>query len=122
MTRVTRPGMPAPGTALCRVDEIEEPGAKGFVFGGGTERFEMFLVRSEGAVRAYVNECPHALTPLDIWPDRFLTQDETRIICATHAALFRIEDGFCTSGPCAGKSLERIAIEVVNGTVRMAAA
>jgi len=102
------------------MDDIEETGAKGFVFGSGRERFEMFLVRKNEKVHAYVNECPHAFTPLDIWPDRFLTQDETRIICATHAALFRIEDGFCTSGPCTGKSLEPIDIEVVEGVIRIA--
>lgn len=113
--------MPAPGTPLCRLDEIDEPGAKGFVFGGGTARFEMFLVRRDGEVWAYVNECPHALTPLDIWPDRFLTQDETRIICATHAAQFTIADGVCTSGPCIGKSLEPVPVELVEGMIRIAA-
>ncbi|PKQ08758.1 MAG: 2Fe-2S ferredoxin [Alphaproteobacteria bacterium HGW-Alphaproteobacteria-12] len=118
---MTRAGMPAPGTPLCRLDEIGEPGAKGFVFGAGTARFEMFLVRNEGEVRAYVNECPHALTPLDIWPDTFLTQDKARIICATHAAQFTIADGLCTSGPCVGKSLEPMRIEVVDGMIRIAA-
>ncbi|MEQ8266067.1 MAG: Rieske (2Fe-2S) protein [Parvibaculum sp.] len=112
---------PAPGTPLCRLDDIDAPGAKGFSFGAGPSRFDMFLVRMDDEVRAYLNECPHGRTPLDTWPGRFLTQDETRIICATHAALFRIEDGFCTSGPCAGKSLGRIEIEVVDGIVRMAA-
>lgn len=122
MTGATRkrPGMPQAGTAICTVDYIENPGARGFVFGQGKERFDMFLVRTGHQVRAYVNECPHAFTPLDTWPDRFLTQDETRIICSTHAALFRIEDGYCTSGPCAGKSLIPLAIEIRDGTIYMA--
>jgi nitrite reductase/ring-hydroxylating ferredoxin subunit len=117
-----RTGAPPPGTPLCPLDAIAEPGAKGFVFGSGTARFEMFLVRKNGDVRGYVNECPHALTPLDTWPDRFLTQDEERIICSTHAALFRIDDGFCVSGPCAGACLEPVPVEIANGEVRIALA
>lgn len=112
---------PAPGTTLCRLDDIDAPGAKGLTFGTGASRFDMFLVRTDDGVRAYVNRCPHANQPLDARPGRFLTQDETKLLCGGHAALFRIEDGLCTSGPCAGKSLESIAIEVVDGTVRIAA-
>ena len=118
---LARPGAPVPGTRLCALDEIDEPGAKGFLFGKGAERFDMFLVRKDGAIRAYVNECPHAFTPLETWADKFLTLDEERIICSTHAALFRIEDGYCTSGPCAGKSLIPIPIDIVDGEIRIAA-
>jgi nitrite reductase/ring-hydroxylating ferredoxin subunit len=112
--------MPPTGTALCAIDALDDPGAKGFLFGEGKARFDMFVVRQGDQVHAYVNECPHAFTPLDTWPDRFLTFDETRIICSTHAALFRIEDGYCTSGPCAGKSLIAIDTEIVDGIVRIA--
>jgi len=109
-----------PGTVLCALDEIDEPGAKGLTLGTAAARLDIFLVRKGGAVYAYLNLCPHAATRLDNWPDRFLTQDETQILCGNHAALFRIEDGFCTSGPCAGKSLERVPVEVRDGMVQVA--
>ncbi|ABS62960.1 Rieske (2Fe-2S) domain protein [Parvibaculum lavamentivorans DS-1] len=112
---------PAPGTPLCRLDDLDTPGTKGLTFGQGAGRFEMFLVRTDDALRAYVNECPHANQPLDSRPGRFLTQDEKSLICGGHAALFRIEDGLCTNGPCAGKSLQPVPVEVVDGVVRMAA-
>lgn len=115
------PPSAAPGTVICRLDELDEPGAKGVSLGAGRDAFEIFLVRKDGEVRAYANDCPHAHTRLDHWPDRFLTLDETRIICANHAALFRIEDGFCVAGPCAGKSLTPVAIVVESGVVRLAA-
>ncbi len=114
---LARPGAPPPGTELCRVDEMRETDARGFVFGGGTERFELFIVKRGQHVFGYVNECPHALTPLDTMPDKFLTLDETRILCSTHAALFRIEDGYCTSGPCTGKSLEPVPLEIRGGVI-----
>lgn len=108
------------GTEICALDDLDDPGARGFTLGQGKTRRDIFLVRKDGAVFAYLNRCPHANQPLDARPGRFLTQDETRIICGGHAALFRIEDGLCTSGPCAGEHLERIAVEVVDGVVRIA--
>ncbi|MDZ4381149.1 MAG: Rieske (2Fe-2S) protein [Parvibaculum sp.] len=117
---MTKRSGPLPGTALCALDEIDEPGAKGLALGEGTSRLDIFLIRKDDAVYAYLNRCPHAATRLDNWPDRFLTQDETQILCGNHAALFRIEDGFCTSGPCAGKSLKAVPVEVSGGMVRVA--
>ncbi|MEN6541513.1 Rieske (2Fe-2S) protein [Parvibaculum sp.] len=111
---------PPPGTPLCPLDALDDPGAKGFSFGKGQTRFDMFLVRKNGEARAWLNECPHAHARLDNWPDKFLTLDETRIICGVHAALFRIEDGFCVSGPCAGKSLTPVPVEIVDGMISIA--
>lgn len=112
-----RVGAPPPGTRLCPVSEIREPGARGFLFGEGKERFDMFVVRRGDTVFAYVNECPHAFTPLETWPDKFLTMAEDEIICSTHGALFNIGDGLCTSGPCTGKSLIAIPVIIDNGMI-----
>ena len=117
---MTKIELPAPGTAICRFGDLDDPGAKGITLGEGKARTNIFLVRKDGAVYAYLNLCPHAATRLDNWPARFLTQDESRILCGNHAALFRIEDGLCTSGPCAGKHLEAVPVEVKDGVVRIA--
>ena len=114
-----RENLPGPGTLLCALDDLDDPGAKGFSFGRGPSRVDIFLVRKDGAVHAYLNRCPHAHARLDNWPDSFLTLDETRILCGAHAALFRIEDGFCTSGPCAGKVLTPVPVDVTDGIVRV---
>lgn len=108
------------GTEICALDDLDDPGARGFTLDEGKSRRDIFLIRKEGAVFAYLNRCPHANQKLDARPGRFLTMDETQIICGGHAALFRIEDGLCTSGPCAGEHLERIAVEIVDGVVRLA--
>jgi nitrite reductase/ring-hydroxylating ferredoxin subunit len=117
---VRKLALPAPGTPLCALDEMDDPGAKGLTLGSGTAQLNIFLVRKNDAVHGYLNLCPHAATRLDNWPDRFLTQDESQILCGNHAALFRIEDGLCTSGPCVGKQLEAVPVEVVEGVVQIA--
>lgn len=117
---MTELALPAPGTPLCALDEIDDPGAKGITLGEGKAQTNIFLVRKDGVVYAYLNLCPHAATRLDNWPDRFLTQDESQILCGNHAALFRIEDGLCTSGPCVGKHLQAVPVEIADGMVRIA--
>ncbi len=37
--------------------------------------------------------------------------EEGFLACRNHGALFAVEDGFCVAGPCAGESLEPIAVE-----------
>ncbi len=111
---------PPAGTRLCALEEIEMPGAKGFTFGEGRERFDMFVVRAEDKCVAYVNACPHAFTTLETFTDKFLTRNKDQILCTTHGALFNLDDGFCTSGPCAGKSLVAIPIDLLNGQVTIA--
>ncbi|MBO6543037.1 MAG: Rieske (2Fe-2S) protein [Alphaproteobacteria bacterium] len=110
---------PSQDTFLCHLSDIENPGAKGLTFGEGRERFDMFLVRRDKKVRAYVNACPHAFTTLETFTDRFLTRAKDQILCTTHGALFNLEDGFCTSGPCEGKSLEPLPIKIEGERILM---
>ncbi|MBF0128666.1 MAG: Rieske (2Fe-2S) protein [Alphaproteobacteria bacterium] len=102
---------------LCRLEDIADPGSKGFAIDIGGEQRRFFIVRKGTRVFAYVNACPHRGTPLDWKPDSFLDIDRERIQCASHGALFRMEDGFCTAGPCAAKSLEPFPIDVVDGRI-----
>lgn len=101
---------------LCRLDDLPDGAARGFAPtpGGFTG---LFAVRQGGEVLVYVNACPHLGTPLDWTPDRFLSADGRRILCATHGAEFRIADGECLRGPCLGERLERVMIEIKDGVV-----
>lgn len=104
---------------LCRLDEIADGAAKGFAAAPGAFT-GLFAVRRGDAVYAYVNSCPHIGVPLDWSPDRFLNADATRIICATHGAEFRIEDGMCLRGPCQGEALEPVMIQIKDGAIFVA--
>jgi nitrite reductase/ring-hydroxylating ferredoxin subunit len=50
-------------------------------------------------------------------PDQFLDIDGGFIQCSVHGALFQIENGFCVRGPCAGQSLQPVALEISDGQV-----
>ncbi len=101
---------------LCRLEDIPDGASKGFaaIAGGFTG---LMAVRRGNAVFVYVNSCPHIGTPLDWTPDRFLSRDGRTIVCATHGAQFRIDDGVCINGPCVGDSLESVPTEIRDGTV-----
>jgi len=80
------------------------------------------LVRPHGAepteVYAYVNTCPHRGTPQGLVEDRFLDAAGELLVCATHGAMFCIEDGYCIEGPCERASLARASVIVRDGEVR----
>ncbi len=95
-------------------------GAKVFTFGTGKDLFEMFILRRAGGLFAYVNDCPHARSPLDWRPGEFLTRDKSLIQCTMHGARFGIEDGVCVGGPCLGESLTKVPIDVDGGEITIA--
>lgn len=105
-------------TRLICASEALVDGAKG-------ARFELpsgspaFAVRHCGAVRAYVNRCPHSGTELDWQPGEFFEESGLYLICSTHGALFEPGSGFCVAGPCRGASLEPVAIRERGGQVVM---
>ena len=106
------PAQPPPGARLCALADIADPGAKGFMFRAGEKLFLGFVVREDGQVRGYIDRCPHTGLPLAPLPDRYLTAERDLIICSSHGALFRLADGFCVGGPCAGRSLWPWAVRV----------
>jgi nitrite reductase/ring-hydroxylating ferredoxin subunit len=103
--------------ALCRADAVAEGAGRGFRLGEGSAQVAIFVIRWRGALLGYVNSCPHIGTPLDWLPDRFFDRGGELLLCGTHGALFRPDDGFCVRGPCAGKSLRPADIVVEHGTV-----
>ena len=102
---------------VCRFDELPDPGCREFRIGEGDWPFKGFVVRRGDAVFAYRNYCVHAGHPLNWQPDEFLTADGGALICASHGALYDIESGACAGGPCRGKSLERVAVQIREGKV-----
>jgi nitrite reductase/ring-hydroxylating ferredoxin subunit len=105
--------------ALCRAEELAEGTGRGFRLGEGTEQVAVFVIRWRGALYAYRNSCPHVGTPLDWLPDRFFDRAGAFLLCGTHGALFRPEDGLCVRGPCTGKHLAAAPIRVDDGVVRL---
>lgn len=80
----------------------------------------VLAIRQGDEVFLYKNSCPHIGSPLDFDPGRFLNPDNTHILCATHGALFEIDNGKCIYGPCEGKDLEAIPCRVEGSNVWLA--
>jgi len=102
---------------LCRLDEIADGESRGFEHALEDDDIEFFVVRKGDAVFGYFNDCPHIGTPLNWKNKNFLTLDNSMIVCATHGAVFRIEDGHCTAGPCIGQKLRSIDVSCEKGDI-----
>ena len=99
-------------TPLCTLHDLPDNAGRGFVVGADAARQEIFLIRRGSTVYGYRNVCPHKGTNLDWSPDEFVDESGQYIQCATHGALFVVEDGLCVQGPCLGASLQPVPITV----------
>lgn len=120
-----RPVAPGPHI-LCPLAALPDGQARGFILplagdapqpGFPDPEQRILVVRRGDILRGYRNICPHAGTPLDWTPDRFMSLDGRHLHCATHGALFQVEDGRCVGGPCRGRSLTAIPVAVRDGMV-----
>lgn len=75
-----------------------------------------FAVRYQGEVRAYLNRCSHVAMELDWQPNRFFDETGHWLVCATHGAIYRPDNGACAGGPCRGP-LVRIDLTEQDGVV-----
>lgn len=80
-------------------------------------REALVLLGSDDEPRAYLNRCRHLPIPIDGGSRNFLTQDGEHLLCGTHGALYRRDDGFCIAGPCLHLSLEALPILEENGVL-----
>ncbi len=96
---------------LCAASEVPEGACKGFNLQGE----QMFVVHKQGQFYLYRNSCPHLGIALEWLPDQFLDVGREHVQCAMHGALFRINDGFCISGPCFGDSLQALSLHQQDG-------
>ena len=103
------------GVTLGPLDAIADGTARNYVLQLRAGRFHGFVVRRGEAAWGYVDRCPHAGVPLAKQLDEYLTPKGDLIACSWHGALFRVEDGLCVGGPCAGARLTPWPVAVVGG-------
>ncbi len=103
--------------AVGRLDELTDPGCREFAIGEGDWPFRGFVVRHGDKIYAYQNFCKHVGHQLNWMPDSFLTKDHSAILCASHGAQYEIDTGLCFRGPCIGKSLTVVDVEIRHGVI-----
>ncbi len=108
---------------ICATDAIERGGARAFSLSrfdetGESRPFPIVVIRThDNDFVGYVNNCPHDGVWLNIGNGDFFTPDRAFLKCGRHGATFEIDSGLCIDGPCKDKSLQPIALAVVDGEV-----
>ena len=102
---------------VCRADALGEKETVKFRIGSGKDAREGFVIRHQGEIHAYRNECRHIPMTMDWVENRFLSRDRCWIQCATHGALYAIDTGLCVAGPPTGESLHRLPVAERDGDV-----
>ncbi|GGL63239.1 Rieske (2Fe-2S) protein [Halocalculus aciditolerans] len=107
-------------TLVAAVADVPEDGSYLFtVRDEDGEEQEAILVRDgdeAGGVRAWLNYCQH-FTHIKLDKGRGAPIREGEIICANHGAMFEVDSGECTFGPCEGAYLNGLDIRVEDGDV-----
>jgi nitrite reductase/ring-hydroxylating ferredoxin subunit len=102
---------------VARVEEVPHGSSKKFILSCKGRQIEGFVVNYHGSFYAYRNRCCHIPMPMDWFENQFLSEDGRYIICATHGATYDPETGECVAGPCPGEYLERLPLQILNGTI-----
>ena len=107
-------------TDLLALADLPDPGAVSLTLGTGADRRAVLLTRQGAQMRAFVDACPHAFVPLGDGLSPLLDrQDPTLLVCSFHGARFLAGTGLCVSGPCRGKFLTPLAVEIRDGRIRL---
>ena len=109
------------GQFLIESSDLAEGAFREVRFDDGDRPVWLVVTRHQGTPRAWLNVCPHAGRALNWAPDRFLTDERGRLVCAAHGAVFEPADGHCIAGPCIGAGLTQVDVVENDGEVRLAA-
>lgn len=106
------PPMRVPAGSLCELGATEVRAVRLLPTSNGMRREVLVLRDANGEVRAYRNLCKHLPILLDAGSRKYLSADGKDLLCNTHGARYRRDDGLCVHGPCKGASLDAVPIVV----------
>ncbi|MFB6256570.1 MAG: Rieske (2Fe-2S) protein [Haloplanus sp.] len=102
---------------IASVDDVPSSGTLRFEAVAGRRRVDGIVQRlDDGSVVAWENSCPHKPeVKLDRGLGALVNGDQ--LVCHEHGARFDRDDGYCTRGPCRGRSLSPLGVTVRGGAV-----
>jgi nitrite reductase/ring-hydroxylating ferredoxin subunit len=103
---------------IAKLVDIPREGFR-FTYRDGPFDEEGILLRmADDTVRAFKNECRHLPMRLDDRDPRELWDPTgSFLVCSSHGARYRPEDGLCVAGPCEGSHLKTLPVHVRDGEV-----
>lgn len=102
---------------VCEVDKLKTSGCFGWESVINDLLVQYFFIYHQNKILSYLNRCPHTGVNLEWVPHQFLDRDNEFIQCATHGALFNIENGLCIHGPCVGDKLEEVENAIIDNKI-----
>ncbi len=109
--------LPDEKVAIAQVSQLTDGEGRRFEVGRGSSRVDCVLVRFDGRFYAYINRCKHMPMPLDLVKNHFFTGNKKHLRCQSHGAMYEPTTGRCLAGPCRGKGLDPLPIEVEGDAV-----
>jgi len=97
---------------LCQTTDFSPEEVREFTIEINNKITDIFVIHKHNQFHAYINQCPHTGVTLNWQPNQFFDIENKFIQCATHGALFRVNDGHCVRGPCVGKNLFALELMV----------
>lgn len=73
------------------------------------EKKEAIIVKSEDSYNCWLNYCKH-ITTVNIHKGGEAPIRDDEIVCQNHGAMFDVDTGVCTFGPCKGAILDSIEV------------
>lgn len=109
---------PADRRRICLSADLDSGGAgRRFRFVADGRERSAFVIRYDGVLYGYINECAHMALELDWSPGVFFDIDGRYLMCATHGALYQPDSGSCAGGPCQDRGLEPVGVSERDGVV-----
>ena len=103
---------------ICVSEDLIE-GGKGVRF--TVERYgqsaQAFVIRYQGRVFGYFNECGHVPAQLDWQPGEFFDHSKLYLICSIHGALYAPDTGRCLGGRCGKTGLKPLPVREIQGQI-----
>ena len=106
-----------PMVPICPSASVAESGKFGFrIFYRGRPS-EALLVRFQGDVRGYLNQCVHMPRPLDCEHDCIFDESGRHLRCSMHGIIYDPVNGECRSEICEGRALTAVKVQERDGYV-----
>ena len=104
-------------TPICAASEVVDLGKYAFSVVYRDQRREAILVRFQGVVYGYLNQCVHMPRALDCEASEIFDETGRYIQCSMHSICFDPVTGVSMSQLCEGKKLTALKVSELDGVI-----